>query len=102
MLQAIKEFHVGRPQVLAGLMLVAFLAQAGWVASSRKLSSLEFQYIESGLPLKPGQEYRVTSPLTAILAAVPFRVVRMMAGQDISKSAIVPRPWMARVPFLIF
>lgn len=102
MFEAVKEFHVGRPQVAAGLMLLAFLAQAFWVAYSRKLSSLEFQYVESGLPLKPGQEYRVTSPLTAVLAAAPFRVVRILAGQDMSKAAIVPQPWMARVPFLIF
>lgn len=102
MFEAVKEFHVGKPQVAAGLMLLAFLAQAFWVAYSRKLSSLEFQYVESGLPLKPGEEYRVTSPLTAVLAAAPFRIVRGLAGQDVSKAAIVPQPWMARVPFLVF
>lgn len=102
MFQAIKEFHVGRPQVLAGLMLAAFLAQAFWVASSRKLSSLEFQYIESGLAQRPGQEYRVTSPFTTWVAALPYRWARSAAGEDLSKAPVVPTPWMARLPFLIF
>ncbi|MGH9565208.1 MAG: hypothetical protein ACRD4F_07270, partial [Candidatus Angelobacter sp.] len=102
MFQTIKEFHVGRPQVLAGLMLAAFLAQAFWVANSRKLSSLEFQYIESGLVQSPGQEYRVTSPFTTWVAALPYRLARSAAGEDLSKASVVPTPWMARLPFLMF
>src|SRR5512146_2526695 len=102
MFQPLKEFRVGRPQVIAGLMLLGFLAQALWVAGSRKLSSLELQYIESGMPQRPGQEYRVTSPMTAWLAALPFRVAQHEAGDSMSQARFVPRPWLARLPFITF
>lgn len=102
MLEPVKEFKIGKPQVIAGLMLLAFLGQALWVAGSRKLSSLEFQYIESGLPQRPGQEYRVTSPLTGWLAAMPFRVARQAAGNAMSQARFVPKPWLVRLPFVTF
>jgi hypothetical protein len=102
MLQPIQEFKIGRPQMIAGLMLLGFLAQAFWVAGSRKLSSLELQYIESGMPQRPGQEYRVTSPLTAWLAALPFRVAQHEAGNAMSQAQFVPRPWQVRLPFVTF
>jgi hypothetical protein len=102
MLQIIQEFQVGRPQVFAGLMLLAFLAQALWAAQGRKLSSLEFQYIEAGLPQRPGQEYKVTSPLTSLVAGLPFRLARYAAGGAMSQARFVPRPWMPRLPFAIF
>jgi Dolichyl-phosphate-mannose-protein mannosyltransferase len=102
MLQVLKEFQVGRPQVLAGLMLLAFLAQALWMAQGRKLSSLEFQYIEAGLPQRSGQEYRVTSPLTSWVGAFPFRLARYAAGGAMSQAGFVPRPWMPRLPFMMF
>src|SRR5512147_2016343 len=102
MLQIIKEFQVGRPQIFAGLMLLGFLAQALWVAQDRKLSSLEFQYIDAALAQKPGLEYRVTSPLTSWVAALPFRLARLSAGSEMSQTRFVPRPWMPRLPFVIF
>jgi len=52
MFQALREFRVGRPQVFAGLMLLAFLAQCLWVASTRKVSDLEYRHITAGLPRK--------------------------------------------------
>jgi dolichyl-phosphate-mannose-protein mannosyltransferase len=102
MLQVIKEFQVGRPQIFAGLMLLGFFAQALWVAQGRKLSSLEFQYIDATLAQKPGMEYRVTSPLTSWVAALPFRLTRLSAGGEMSQARFVPRAWMPRVPFAIF
>ncbi len=102
MFQPLKEFRIGRPQVFAGLLLLLFLGQALWVAGSRKLSSLEFQYVESGLPQRPGQEYRVTSPLTGWVAALPFRLARQAAGDAMSQARFVPTPWIARLPFVAF
>lgn len=102
MLQVIKEFQIGRPQIFAGLMLLGFLTQALWVAQERKLSSLEFQYIEAGLPQRLGQEYRVTSPLTSWVAALPFRLARQTASGAMSQARFVPRPWMPRLLFVTF
>lgn len=97
-----QEFRIGRPQVYAGLLLLAFLGQALWVAGSRKFSSLEFQYVESGLRQRPGQEYRVTSPLTGWLASLPFRVARQTAGGAMDQARFVLEPWMVRLPFVGF
>jgi hypothetical protein len=102
MLQALKEFKVGRPQVFAGLMLLAFLAQCVWVSSSRKLSSLEEEYVASGFPPLPGQEYRITSPFTGWVGALPFKVARKAAGTILSEQWVVPKAWMARIPFMVF
>lgn len=102
MFQPMQEFRVGRPQVYAGLLLLAFLGQALWVAGSRKFSSLEFQYVESGLRQRPGQEYRVTSPLTGWLAALPFRVARQTTGGAMDQARFVLKPWMVRLPFVGF
>jgi hypothetical protein len=102
MLQALKEFKVGRPQVFAGLMLLAFLAQCLWVSSSRKLSSLEEEYIASGFPPRPGQEYRIISPFTGWVGALPFKVARKAAGSIVSEQSVVPKAWMARTPFMVF
>src|SRR5579859_5838539 len=88
MLTAMKSFQIGRPQVLAGMMLLAFLAQCVWVAGSRKFSELEYQYIGAGLPKKPGMEYRVTSPLTSWLAAAPFRLARQASGATLTQSLL--------------
>ncbi len=97
-----RSFQIGRPQVFAGLMLLAFLAQCAWVAGTRKFSELEYQYIGAGLPKKPGMEYRVTSPLTSWLAAAPFRLAREASGASLTQSLLIPRPWLVRAPFVIF
>jgi len=102
MLQALKEFKVGRPQVFAGLMLLAFLAQCVWVSSSRKLSSLEEEYVASGFPPLPGQEYRITSPFTGWVGALPFKAARKAAGTIVSEQWVAPKAWMARIPFMVF
>jgi len=87
---------------MAGLMLLAFLAQCFWVASSRKMSQLELQYVESGFPPKAGQEYRVISPLTGWVGAIPFRIARLSAGNQMSQAPFVPGPLLARLPFIAF
>lgn len=102
MFQAVKEFRIGRPQVFAGLMLLGFLAQCLWVSSSRKFSPLEYQYVASGFPQRPGLEYRVTSPLTGWVAALPFKLARTGAVSTATQAGGIPRLWVARLPFVIF
>ncbi len=105
MLQAAKEFRIGRPQVLAGLMLLSFLAQCLWVAGERQLSDLEIQYIASGESRELGQVYRANSPFTGWVAAVPGHViamVRAVAPSAVGRELAIPHPWLIRMPFVIF
>jgi len=105
MLQAAKEFRIGRPQILAGLMLLGFLAQCLWVAGSRALSDLEIRYITSGETHELGQVYRANSPLTGWIAALPGHVLaamRTIAPASVSNALAIPRLWLIRMPFVIF
>lgn len=102
MFQPIKEFKVGRPQIIAGLMLMGFLAQCLCVGGSRRLSPLEEEYVASGFPPRAGQEYRITSPFTGWVAALPYKTMRKAAGTIVSEQWVVPKPWMGRLPFMIF
>lgn len=104
MLQALKEFKVGRPQVYAGLMLLIFMAQCLWTANTRKLSDLEYRYIASGLT-DPDEKALKPSPFTSVVAAFPVRLVsaaRKVATPQLSAALAVPRPWFLRLPFVIF
>ena len=104
MLQVIREFRVGRPQVFAGLMLLAFLAQCLWTANTRKLSDLEYRYISAGLT-GPSQKAVNESPFTGWVAALPVRFIalaRKFATPGLSAALAVPRPWLLRLPFIIF
>jgi hypothetical protein len=104
MLQVVREFRVGRPQVFAGLMLLAFMAQCLWTANTRKLSDLEYRYIAAGL--KPANEKAVNaSPFTGWVAALPVQLTslaRKIATPALSAALAVPRPWLLRLPFTIF
>ena len=105
MLKALREFRIGRPQIFAGLLLLIFLAQCLWVASSRKFSDLEYEYIASGFPQAQGNQFRVTSPLTGLAAALPLRaisVIKRVASQEVRSALAIPRPWIVRLPFVIF
>src|SRR6476646_2125545 len=104
MIQVIREFRVGRPQVFAGLMLLAFLVQCLWAANTRKLSDLEYRYIAAGLTGKSEKAVN-SSPLTGWVAAFPVRLIslaRKIATPSISATLAVPRPWMLRLPFIVF
>jgi hypothetical protein len=104
MLQLLREFKVGRPQVYAGLMLLAFLAQCLWTADTRKLSDLEYRYIASGLT-GAGERTLNSSPFTGLVAAFPVRftsAARKIATPRLSAALAVPRPWLLRLPFVIF
>ncbi|HLK08494.1 MAG TPA: glycosyltransferase family 39 protein [Candidatus Angelobacter sp.] len=104
MIQVIREFRVGRPQVFAGLMLLAFVAQCLWTANTRKLSDLEYRYIAAGLTGKSEKAVN-PSPFTGWVAALPVRFItlaRKIANPSISAALAVPRPWMLRLPFVVF
>jgi hypothetical protein len=104
MLQVLREFKVGRPQVYAGLMLLAFMAQCLWTADTRKLSDLEYRYIASGLA-GAGERTLNSSPFTGLVAAFPVRftsAARKIATPRLSAALAVPRTWLLRLPFVIF
>lgn len=104
MFQVLREFRVGRPQVFAGLLLLVFLAQCLWSANTRKLSGLEYRYIAAGLAGK-GEKAVNPSPLTGWVAALPVRLIslaRKIATPSLSAALAVPRPWMLRLPFIVF
>lgn len=104
MLQVVREFRVGRPQIFAGLMLLAFMAQCLWTAHSRKLSDLEYRYIAAGLT-GPGEKAFNPSPFTGFIAALPVKLItlaRKVAAPRVSAALAVPRPWLLRLPFIVF
>ncbi len=104
MLQVLREFKVGRPQVYAGLMLLFFMTQCFWTANTRKLSDLEYRYITSGLT-ESGEKALKPSPFTSVVAAFPVRLVsaaRKVATPQLNAALAVPRPWFLRLPFVIF
>src|ERR1041385_4503220 len=109
MLQILREFKVGRPQVLAGLMLLAFLAQCFWAAKSRKISPLEYHYMFSGASTSPGEKQAgassIDSPFTSFIAGLPLRAIilgRRTGPASWSSYLAVPHPWLLRLPFLVF
>jgi hypothetical protein len=104
MFQVVREFRVGRPQVFAGLMLLAFLMQSLWAAKERRLSDLEYRYIGAGLA-DPGTRTANVSPFTGWVAALPVRLTtlaRSVATPSLSEALAVPRPWLLRLPFVVF
>jgi hypothetical protein len=104
MLQAAKEFRIGRPQIFAGFLLLTFLGQCLWVAASRNLSDLETEYLASALAVEaPGLRPAVGSPLTTWTAALPVRVTQLaerIAPPALKPALGIPRPWFLRLPFI--
>jgi hypothetical protein len=104
MLQALREFRVGRPQIFAGLMLLFFMVQCLWVANTRKLSDLEYRYIAAGLTGKDAKAVN-SSPFTGLVAAFPVHVTslaRKIATPQLGAALAVPHPWFLRLPFVVF
>ncbi|HLJ25735.1 MAG TPA: glycosyltransferase family 39 protein [Candidatus Angelobacter sp.] len=105
MRQAVKELRIGRPQIFAGLLLLAFLLQCFWVSTGRRLSDLEYEYIASGfkVPSEPG--FRASSPFTSLMAALPARLMselKHVVPISARAALAIPRPWAFRLPFIIF
>ena len=85
-------------------MLLAFLAQCVWAAKTRAVSDLEYRYIASGLPTSATTSASAF-PLTGWVAALPVRLVpqiRKVASPSIRDALAVPRPWILRLPFILF
>ncbi|HLK54203.1 MAG TPA: hypothetical protein VKU42_12160 [Candidatus Angelobacter sp.] len=104
MFQILREFKVGKPQMVAGLLLLVFLIQCLWTAKTRAISDLEYRYIASGLP-SAGAQTASASPLTGWVAALPVRLipqVRKVATASIRDALAVPHPWLLRLPFILF
>jgi hypothetical protein len=109
MFQILREFRVGRPQVIAGLMLLAFLAQCLWAAKTRRISELEYQYLFSGAPASQAKgemaARAIDSPFTSVIAQLPVRITHMLRSYGPgawSGYLAVPHPWLLRLPFAIF
>jgi hypothetical protein len=105
MFRTLREFRIGWPQVFAGLLLLAFLAQCIWVSAGRKLSDFEYEYIASGFKKQAGPQPDPTSPFTGLMAALPVRLVsklKNVAPVSLKAALAIPRPWVFRLPFVIF
>ncbi|HKE30356.1 MAG TPA: glycosyltransferase family 39 protein [Candidatus Angelobacter sp.] len=105
MLKALREFRIGRPQIVAGLMLLAFLAQCLWVAAGRRFSDLEYNYMASGFRPAAEQKLNSPSPLTGLVATLPLRSIsglRKILPESMKSALAVPRTWLIRLPFIIF
>jgi dolichyl-phosphate-mannose-protein mannosyltransferase len=104
MLRVLSEFRVGKPQMFAGLMLAAFLAQCLWTARSRGTSELEYRYMLSGLS-GPAGNVSSSSPFTGLIAALPVKTVELLrkSGPASWNAALaIPRRWWLRLPFVAF
>lgn len=105
MLQALREFRIGRPQIFAGLLLLLFLVQCIWVAGGRRFSDLEYDYIGSRFRPPAGAPYLAASPFTSLMAGLPVHLVSALKSfipASVGASLSIPRPWIFRLPFLIF
>ena len=99
----------GRPQIFAILLLLAFLAQALYVAARRPLAGAELGYIQTGeqrLRGEAGTAPHFVSPLVAVIAAVPVVAAgktSLLSDERTSDESGEPDPglrWLARFPFL--
>lgn len=105
MLKLLRDFKIGRPQIFAGALLALFLAQCIWVASSRRLSDLEYDYIAAGFGTPAGQQLRAASPFTGLAATASLRLLSMLKPvMPVSLRAwlAIPHPWLIRLPFVVF
>lgn len=96
---------IGIPQVIAALLLAAFLGQCAWFISHVPMSQVEANYILQGLGHTQGiynasDEWR--SPLVALTAAVP--VLPLLKGQNmmaVDQFWLDQHRWFVRTPFLL-
>jgi Dolichyl-phosphate-mannose-protein mannosyltransferase len=105
MLTVANEFRIGRPQVIAGLLLLAFFCQCLWVAQTRHLSDVEFSYLAATHASRQGEQSSITSPFTVLAASVPLRVtdvLRRTGPAALRATLAVPRTWVLRLPFVAF
>jgi hypothetical protein len=91
-----------RPQLIAVLLLLAFLGQALYVVAKQPLSGAELGYIQTGEQQLRRMEHtspHFVSPLISLIAAVPVVATghtSLNFDQDLE-----PLRWPARLPFVI-
>jgi hypothetical protein len=73
--------HFGKPQLIAALLLLAFVLQCVWLMAHAPLAGTELQYHAS--EVVPSAQH---SPLTNLLATVPARILRV--APDASSPAL--------------
>ncbi len=86
--------RIGRPQIYAGLLLLAFMAQCGWLMSRVPLNQLEQTYIDAGHGQWRGERAAgdvVRSPLVPLIVGLPA----IALGRFITQFA-----WVVRLPFI--
>ncbi len=96
---------IGIPQIVAGLLLLAFLGQCAWFIVHVPMSQVEANYVLQGLGHVRGiytasDEWR--SPLVSLTAALP--IVPLLRGQNalaVDQFWLDQHRWFVRAPFLI-
>jgi len=101
----------GRPQVYAGLLLLAFIGQCLWLMGRVPLSLLERAYVEAGRQQWRGEHVAgdvERSPLVPLIAGAPT----LLSGEFEPAPPAVPTGseaprgenpwrWLVRLPFLV-
>ncbi len=103
MLQPLRDFKIGKPQIIAGLLLLAFLVQCFWVANRSKFVDREYQYLAQERQGTP--KWRISSPATTLVAALMLKMagaMRNISPAPVKAALIVPPPWLLRLPFVMF
>jgi hypothetical protein len=101
----------GRPQIYAGLLLLAFIGQCLWLMSRVPLGQLEQAYVDAGQAQWRGERMAgdvARSPLVALIAGLPVVVpgspARAALAQNSANNEFVPisgaAAWLVRLPFL--
>jgi hypothetical protein len=97
---------IGRPQILAGLLLLAFLAQCLWLAVHSPLRAAELSQIQQGQELFQQHVFSAEaarSPVIPVLAAVLLVASgddRALENHGSETRAILSWRWRARLPFI--
>jgi len=101
---------VGIPQIVAGLLLVMFLAQCLWLAVRSPMREMELAQIQNGDALLQGHGFSAEaerSPMIPLLAALPLigsGVTLEHASAALATQFLYPHPrswrWRARLPFI--
>lgn len=96
---------IGLPQLIAGFLLLLFLAQCLWLAWASPLREMERAYVQQGLLLL--QQHVVTndagrSPLVPLLAALPVAASAAPVARAEDSLPRFPQSWRWRVrlPFI--
>lgn len=96
---------IGIPQILAGILLLAFVGQCAWFISHVPMTQVEANYILQGLGHTQGiytasDEWR--SPLVSLTAALP--IVPLLHGKNflgVDQFWLDEHRWFVRSPFLL-